>query len=130
LIQANFGNHLPYRPSNKEELFNLQHASVRNIIECIFSILKHHFRILLLLPAYAMELQAQIPTALCTVHNFICMHDPTNIPTNEADDEDDDEDWQGEYSGGNDDDKEEEEEAEENDDIVAIEEDNKIEFYQ
>jgi len=79
-----------------------------------------------------MELQAQIPTALCTVHNFICMHDSTNIPTNKASDEDD-EDWQGEYSGANDDDDNDddnEEEEEENNDIVAIKEDNKIEFHQ
>jgi len=64
-----------YRPANKEELFNLRHASARNIIECIFGILKRRFRILLLAPEYSLEIQARIPAALCTIHNFICTHD-------------------------------------------------------
>jgi hypothetical protein len=65
-----------YRPRNKEELFNLRHASARNIIERIFGVLKRRFRILLLAPEYNMNIQAQIPTALCAIHNFIRMHDP------------------------------------------------------
>ena len=64
-----------YRPANKEELFNLRHASARNIIECIFGILKRRFRILLLAPEYSLEIQARIPAALCTIHNFIRTHD-------------------------------------------------------
>jgi hypothetical protein len=63
------------RPTNKEELFNLRHASARNIIERIFGVLKRHFRILLLSPEYSMEIQARIPAALCAVHNFIRTHD-------------------------------------------------------
>lgn len=64
-----------YRPHNKEELFNLRHASARNIIEHIFGVLKCRFRILLLAPEYSMDIQAQIPTPLCAIHNFICEHD-------------------------------------------------------
>ena len=65
-----------YRPCNKEELFNLRHASARNIIERIFGVLKRRFHILLLAPEYNMNIQAQIPTALCAIHNFICENDP------------------------------------------------------
>jgi hypothetical protein len=37
-----------------------------------------------------MEIQAQIPAALCTMHNYIRVHDPTNgnLPADDGDDED------------------------------------------
>jgi hypothetical protein len=63
------------RPANKEELFNLRHASACNIIERIFGVIKRRFRILLLAPEYSMAVQARIPTALCAIHNFIRTHD-------------------------------------------------------
>jgi len=63
------------RPSNKEELFNLRHASARNVIERIFGVIKRCFRILLIAPEYGLDIQAQIPTALCAIHNFIRIHD-------------------------------------------------------
>jgi len=40
------------KPENKEELFNLRHAQLRNIIERIFGILKRRFRILRTPPEY------------------------------------------------------------------------------
>ena len=64
------------RPWNKQELFNLHHASLRNAIECIFGVLKQRFQILLLAPEYDLEIQARIPAALCAIHNFIKEHDP------------------------------------------------------
>ena len=67
--------HTRVRPVNKEELFNLQHASACNVIEHIFGMLKHQFCILLLAPEYSLEIQARIPAALCAVHNFIWDHD-------------------------------------------------------
>ena len=63
------------RPTTKEELFNLRHTSACNVIERIFGVLKHQFCILLLAPKYSLEIQAQIPAALCAVHNFIRVHD-------------------------------------------------------
>lgn len=68
--------HIGYRPTTKEELFNLRHASARNIIERIFGVLKRRFRILLLAPEYNLEIQARIPVALAVLHNFIRIHDP------------------------------------------------------
>lgn len=63
-------------PINKEELFNLRHAQARNVIERIFGVLKRRFRILLIGPEYDVKIQAQIPAALCSIHNFIRIHDP------------------------------------------------------
>jgi hypothetical protein len=53
-----------YRPTTKEELFNLRNSSAQNVIERIFGVLKQHFRILHLSPPYSMDIQAQIPAAL------------------------------------------------------------------
>jgi DDE superfamily endonuclease len=68
------------RPTTKEELFNLRHASVRNVIECIFGVLKHCFRILHLAPEYNMDIQARILVSLAALHNFIHIHDPKEGP--------------------------------------------------
>ena len=67
------------RPANKEELYNLHHASAHNVVKRIFGILKCCSRILLLAPEYCMEVQAHIPPALCAIHNFIHIHDPHDI---------------------------------------------------
>jgi hypothetical protein len=67
--------HKCYSPQNKEELFNLRHAQARNVIERIFGVLKKRFRILRIGPEYNMTVQAQIPAALCALHNFIRIHD-------------------------------------------------------
>ncbi|KAG2745074.1 hypothetical protein P692DRAFT_20742611, partial [Suillus brevipes Sb2] len=95
-------------------------ASARNVIERIFGVLKQRFRILLLPPAYAMEIQAQIPAALCVLHNFIRVHDPSesNIP---IDDED------GEADVGAEDAVADTRDAE---DATAMEEDNEHDFRQ
>jgi hypothetical protein len=50
-----------------EELFNLRHALARNVIEHIFGVLKQHFKILLLPPAYNMDIQGRLPAALCAL---------------------------------------------------------------
>jgi len=66
------------RPENKEELFNLWHASAQNVIERI-GVIKCHFQILLLPPEYSIEVQAFIPVALCMLHNLITSHsEPEN----------------------------------------------------
>lgn len=68
---------------NKEELFNLCHASARNIIECIFGVVKQCFRILLIAPEYSLDIQAQIQAqisaVLCAIHNVIRTHDADDI---------------------------------------------------
>jgi hypothetical protein len=58
------------------ELFNLRHASLRNIIERIFGVMKRQWRILQIPPEYSMDVQARIPAALCALHNFVHRQDP------------------------------------------------------
>jgi hypothetical protein len=66
------------RPSTKQELFNLQHAMLRNVIKRAFGILKNRFHILLLPPKYPLEVQIHIPAALSAIHNFICHYESTD----------------------------------------------------
>jgi DDE superfamily endonuclease len=66
-------------PTNKQELFNLRHASARNVIERIFGVLKRRFKILVYPPELSMNLQARIPAALAAIHNFIRDIDPDDL---------------------------------------------------
>ena len=63
------------RPINKEELFNLWHASAWNAVEWSFGVLKNHFQILLLGLPYPLNIQSCITVALCAIHNFIRLHE-------------------------------------------------------
>lgn len=45
--------------------------------------MKQRFRILLLAPEYNLEIQARIPAALCSIHNFIRTHDSDQLDQNE-----------------------------------------------
>jgi hypothetical protein len=76
---ANHSLLIAFRPSNKEELFNLRHTCACNIIKRIFGILKRRFTIFSHPPEYNMKLQVRLPPALGAVHNFICIHDPEEI---------------------------------------------------
>ena len=93
-----------HSPTNKEELFNLRHASARNVIERIFGVLKRRFCILIIPPAYSPELQAKIPAALCTIHNFIREFDSSEgkLPADNFSFGYGDTNGDGEASGGND----------------------------
>ena len=70
-------------PTNAKELFNLHHAQARNVIECIFGVLKQCFRILLLPTHYPLDFQPCILVALCALQNFILKTDSNEgtIPT-------------------------------------------------
>jgi hypothetical protein len=64
------------RPADAKELFNLRHASLRNVIERIFGILKRCFRILLgVSPELPKEAQGKLVPALCCLHNFRRLND-------------------------------------------------------
>ncbi|KAL4340384.1 hypothetical protein GQ457_08G015210 [Hibiscus cannabinus] len=60
-----------HQPKGKEELFNMRHSSVRNVIERSIGVLKKRFAILRDMPNYPLRKQRYIPKACCTVHNFI-----------------------------------------------------------
>ena len=64
---------------NSQELYNLWHAELHNIVECIIDVLKHCFWILLIPPEYDMNIQAHILAMLACVHNIIRMHDPVEL---------------------------------------------------
>ena len=67
-------------PINREELFNLRHASARNVIERIFGSLKKRFRIIRSSPpSYSFDIQARIPSALSAIHNYIFHRDPLEL---------------------------------------------------
>jgi len=60
------------RPKDKKELFNLRHASLRNIIKRAFSVLKARFPILNKgRKGYSLKTQIKIIWALTAIHNFI-----------------------------------------------------------
>ena len=59
------------RPTTKEELFNLWHSQLRNIVERIFGILKTRFRILTRPWPLKMEAQVWIVSALLILHNLL-----------------------------------------------------------
>lgn len=74
---------------NKEELFNLCHVSLWNVIEHIFGILKKCFQILLFGPWYSIDIQVCIPLVLAaTLYNVIHLHksDEANEHNSDSDD--------------------------------------------
>ena len=80
-----------YSPKNHQELFNLWHSQLRNVIERIFGVLKKRFKVLVIAQEYDLQTQAQIVSALTVVHNFIRIYDPEDLPEDlETADEDQD----------------------------------------
>jgi hypothetical protein len=68
------------RPKNYKELFNLRHAQARNVVERIFGVVKRRFTLMVAAPEYSIRTQAKMIPAMCTLHNFIRIHDPTDLP--------------------------------------------------
>jgi hypothetical protein len=62
------------RPQNKEELYNLRHSSLRNVIERIFGVLKKRFPILVVMPSYSFLDQIKLVKSAVLIHNFIRCH--------------------------------------------------------
>lgn len=59
------------RPISKEELFNLRHAKLRNIIERAFGVLKRKFASLVKAMEYDLDTQVKLVYAAIALHNFI-----------------------------------------------------------
>ena len=59
------------KPQNKEELFNLRHASLRNVVERIFGVWKARFHILSSPRRLPIRAQRQLIYALAALHNFL-----------------------------------------------------------
>jgi DDE superfamily endonuclease len=59
-------------PQNKEELFNLRHSSLRNVVERIFGVFKGQWKILAGRGCdYSIETQVDLVLGLVALHNFI-----------------------------------------------------------
>lgn len=67
-------------PRNKEELFNLRHAQLRNVIERIFGVIKRRWQNVRHCCEYNLQTQSLIPLAIAALHNFITFHDPPASP--------------------------------------------------
>lgn len=63
------------RPQNVRELFNKRHASLRNVIERTWGVLKKRFPILKTFMEFKIETQVKIVIACCALHNFIKSQD-------------------------------------------------------
>ncbi|XP_074345516.1 uncharacterized protein LOC141684428 [Apium graveolens] len=56
---------------NANELFNLHHSSLRNVIERIFGIFKSRFTIFKIAPPFSFQVQAELVLACAGLHNFL-----------------------------------------------------------
>ena len=63
--------HACLRSQTKEEIFNLRHSQLRNIIERIFGVMRRRFLILNSAPEYNLTIQVQLILVVCALHNFI-----------------------------------------------------------
>lgn len=59
------------KPENSKELFNLRHASLRNVIERIFGVVKRKYQILRTPSEYSIDTQTRIILACATLHNYV-----------------------------------------------------------
>nr|XP_028945740.1 uncharacterized protein LOC114820035 [Malus domestica] len=79
-------------PVNANELFNLRHASLRNVVERIFGVFKSQFTIFKSAPPFPIKTQAKLVLACAGLHNFLrkeCRSD--EFPIEQEDDESEDE---------------------------------------
>ncbi|KAI7945703.1 hypothetical protein MJO29_012091 [Puccinia striiformis f. sp. tritici] len=61
-------------PANKEELFNLRHAILRNVVGRTFGTWKKRFPILVHPLEYSLMTQGNLVLALAVLHNMIIEH--------------------------------------------------------
>lgn len=59
------------KPENSKELFNLRHASLRNVIKRIFGVLKRKYQILRSPSEYSINTQTRIILACTALHNWV-----------------------------------------------------------
>jgi hypothetical protein len=62
---------LGLRPQNAEELFNLRHSSLRNVVEKSFGIIKGRFAVLQTPVKYPIDFQIKLTYILFALHNAI-----------------------------------------------------------
>jgi hypothetical protein len=73
------------RPQTKEELFNLRHSMLRNVIERSFGVIKRKFPLLRAMLPYPFDIQVKLVIAAFTIHNFIRESNEKMGPLDRAD---------------------------------------------
>ena len=63
------------KPNNAKELFNLRHASLCNVIERIFRVVKRKFKILGVGAEYLVDTQIYLVLGLLGLYNFISLQE-------------------------------------------------------
>jgi len=88
------------KPLNKEELFNLRHAQLRNIIERAFGVIKKRFPLLVNMKSYDFDFQCELVLCCFMLHNFIRTHEAfeSDDDSDSDDDDDDDEEVEEEFA--------------------------------
>ena len=78
-----------HAPENYQELFNLRHAALRNVIKRTFGVLKKRFPIISngTEPNYLVEVVTEIVLACCILHNYLMGVDPDENIFNQVDEE-------------------------------------------
>ncbi|KAH9448622.1 hypothetical protein Pst134EA_033167 [Puccinia striiformis f. sp. tritici] len=71
------------KPQTHQELFNLRHASARNVIERIFGVIKSRFEVINSGCHYDITIQVKVIIVMTFLHNFIRVTDPSE-PVNLA----------------------------------------------
>jgi DDE superfamily endonuclease len=69
------------KPETSKELYNLRHASLRNVIKRIFRVLKRKYQILRTASEYSIATQNRIILACCILHNFVRSVEGSNADT-------------------------------------------------
>ncbi|PKU66523.1 hypothetical protein MA16_Dca006851 [Dendrobium catenatum] len=59
------------QPINSNDIFNLQHSSLRTTVERAFGSLKNHFTIIKCEPYFPLQTQVEIVIVCCILHNWI-----------------------------------------------------------
>jgi hypothetical protein len=71
------------RPENPKELFNLRHASLRNVVERIFGTAKRKFKILGSVGEFSIDTQVQLVLGLTGLFNFIRQKEGVELITDD-----------------------------------------------
>lgn len=80
------------RPQNPQELFNLRHSSLRNVIERTFGVVKKRFPLLVLMYSYPISTQVDLVLCIFYLHNFIRIHQYERDEFDNFDENDEDRD--------------------------------------
>jgi hypothetical protein len=80
--------HAQNKPNTREELYNLRHSSLRNVVERTFGVLKKRWAILKYMPSFSFDIQIELVYACCYLHNWIIINNSNDDEYNILDEND------------------------------------------